>query len=275
MTITGSDWQKITLGTLIPTLDPDDEDSAAFRLVREVDRIKGQIDDGMDTMESIVSQVSTTINKSKELADEIAILQNEIENLVGNAVNTGVYAHTLGLNAIFSATQPEQIVTEIRRTLNDTSDPNRPQFRGDTALVGGLILLISVPNVQDMLAAIQRLSVVFPIFNGVVEAFTAEGEAIADVFTEDFLNPIGLELGQLGNDFRTLEDQTLATAQPFVDLFTQASNDVGEFNGFDTTAFQKWFALRVSDLIPALNPEHEGSPAKALIDARVLRATEL
>lgn len=266
MTITGSVWQKITLGSLIPALDPDDEDSAANRIVREIDRIESQISSSMVTMENTIGQVSTTLNSAKELADEISILQNEIDNLVGNAVNTGVYAHTLGLNPIFSATQPAQLVTEIRRTLNDTNDPNRPQFRGDTALVGGMLLLISAPNAQEMLAAVQRLSVVFPIFNGVVEALATEGEVIVDVFTEDFLNPVTTELGQLGTDFANLQTKDLASIDPFVDLFDQAVNDVPEFEGFDTTAFQKWFALRISDLIPALNPAQEGSPAKALVD---------
>lgn len=266
MTITGSVWQKITLGTLIPALDPDDENSAANRIVREVNRIEDQISSSMVTMENTIGQVSTTLNRAKELADEIAILQNEIDDLVGNAVNTGVYAHTLGLNPIFSATQPLQLVTEIRRTLNDTSDPNRPQFRGDTALVGGMLLLISAPNAQEMVAAIQRLSVIFPIFNGVVEALAIEGEVIADVFAEDFLNPVTNELSQLGTDFANLKAKDLGSVEPFVDLFDQAVNDVPEFEGFDTTAYKKWFALRISDLIPALNPAQEGSPAKALVD---------
>lgn len=270
MVVTGSSWQSTTLGQLIPTLDPDREGSAANRLNCEVSRISGAIDQNLKKVTNLTDSVANTLQTVKELGDEIATLQNQIEDLITNAINTGVFMHTLGLDPIFSLRTPEEISIEVIETFNDIGDPNRPVFKGDgLAVIGGVIMLISAPNAKEMLAAVERLGAVFPVFRSVVESLTGEVEETADIFTNDFLDPVTVEIGNLTDTFSTLGDVDLVSTQPFdglVDQFVSNAEDV-EFNGFDTALFNKWFALRLADLVPALDPRLEDSPAKAIVDA--------
>jgi uncharacterized protein YoxC len=269
MTVTGANWQSITLGKLIPALDPNQPGSAANRLNCEIDKISSSITQNLNKVTNLTDAVANTLNTVGQLGDQIAELQNQIEDLIGNAVNTGVFMHTLGLNPIFSATSPSAIAGEIARTFADTTDKNRPVFKGEgLAVVGGVMILISAPNVKEMVAAVQRLATIFPVFKGAVETIVKQGKKTADVFNSSFLIPIESSLTGLDTTFSNLQNVDLVSAKPFsglVDQFVTNAKDV-KFDGFETRLFNKWFALRLSDLIPALDPTKEG-PAKAIVDA--------
>lgn len=290
MTVTGSSWQSLTLGQLIPTLDPDREGSAANRMNCEISRISGEIDANLQKVTNLTSSVSNTLNTVKELGDSIANLQNDIEDLITNALNTGVFMHTLGLNPIFSLRSSQEIFNEVLETFTPQTtrlagpdgefgteddivtdiDPNRPVFKGDgLAVVGGILLLISAPNIQEMLAAVERLGAVFPVFRSALESIAGETEEAADIFDENFIDPIVNEQNDLNKTFANLQATDLTSTQPFVDLvdqFVDNANDV-EFNGYDTSLYDKWFALRLTDLVPALDPTIDNSPAKLIVDA--------
>lgn len=270
MTVTGSSWQTVTLGQLIPTLDPDREGSAANRINCEIGRISEAIDSNLAKVTNLTSAVSNTLNTVKELGDSIAQLQNDIEDLITNALNTGIFMHTLGLNPIFSLRSPQEIFDEVLRTFQVTDDPNKPVFKGDgLAVVGGVIILVSAPNAQEMLAAVERLGAVFPVFRSALESIGGEAAEVADIFDENFIDPIVNEQNDLNKTFQNLQATDLVSAAPFnslVDQFVDNANDV-EFNGFDTALFDKWFALRLTDLVPALDPTIENSPAKLIVDA--------
>lgn len=270
MVVTGSSWQSVTLGQLIPTLDPNREGSAANRINCEVERISSAIDANLKKVTNLTDAVGNTLRNVKDLGDAIAELQNQIEDLITNALNTGVFMHTLGLNPIFSLRSPNEIAQEVRDTFAVVDDPNKPVFKGNgLAVVGGIIMLISAPNAQEMLAAVERLGAVFPVFRSAIESIAGEvGEAI-DIFDENFVDPIVNEQNDLNQTFSSLQATDLVSAQPFtnlVDQFVDNANEV-EFNGFDTSLFDKWFALRLTDLIPALDPTIENSPAKLIVDA--------
>jgi methyl-accepting chemotaxis protein len=269
MVVTGASWQSITLGKLIPALDPNQPGSAASRLNCEIDKISSSIGDNLKKVTNLTDAVANTLDTVGQLGDQIGELQKQIEDLIGNAVNTGVFMHTLGLNPIFSATSPSAIAGEIARTFSDTKDPNRPVFKGEgLAIVGGVMILISAPNIKEMQAAIQRLATVFPVFKGAVESIVKAGEKTADVFNKNFMIPIDNSLSELDTTFSNLQNVDLVSAKPFsslVDQFVSNANDV-KFDGFETRLFNKWFALRLCDLIPALDPTKEG-PAKAILDA--------
>ena len=288
MTVTGSSWQSVTLGQLIPTLDPDREGSAAQRLTCEISRIGDAIDANLKKVTNLTSSIGDTLDTVGELGDAIAELQNQIEDLVTNALNTGVFMHTLGLNPIFSLRSPQEIFDEVLQTfipetirlagpdgqfgteddiVTDT-DPNRPVFKGDgLAVVGGVLILVSAPNVQEMLASVERLGAIFPVFRSAIESIGDEALETADIFDDEFLTPATQSIDQLTSTFSSLEQTDLLSAQPFDDLIKDfTNNDATSFDGFDTALFDKWFALRLTDLIPALDPTKDG-PAKAILDA--------
>ena len=270
MSVTGANWQSITLGKLIPALDPNQAGSAANRLNCEIDKIAGKIDDNLKKVTNLTDAVAGTLDTVGRLGGEIGILQTQIEDLITNAINTGVFMHTLGLNPIFSLSSPGAITSEIARTFSDTSDPNMPVFKGKgLAVVGGVLMLVSAPNVKEMVAAIGNLAVIFPVFKASVESIKKEVEETANIFKSDFMDPINESLAGLDTTFSNLESVDLVSAQPFtglVDQFVSNANDV-TFDGFETRAFNKWFALRLSDLMPALDPGVLGSPAEAIVNA--------
>jgi len=270
MTVTGANWQSLTLGKLMPDLDPDKEGSAASRLNTVVSDISKEVDKNLKKVTNLTGAVSDTLNTVGKLGDEIGILQSQIEDLITNALNTGVFMHTLGLNPIFSATSPGSIVSEIARTFADTSDPNRPVFKGEgLAVVGGVLMLISAPNVKEMIVAVQNLAVVFPVFASAVESLVKEVETTANIFDKNFMDPISSSLSGLDSSFSNLQNVDLVSTKPFSDLFSQFSSNANDvkFDGFNTRLFNKWFALRLTDLVPALDPRIAGSPAKAIVDA--------
>jgi hypothetical protein len=288
MVVTGSSWQSVTLGQLIPTLDPDREGSAAQRLTCEIGRIGDAIDTNLKKVTNLTSSIGDTLNTVGELGDAIVVLQNQIEDLITNALNTGVFMHTLGLNPIFSLRSPQEIFDEVLRTftpetirlagpdgqfgteddiVTDT-DPNRPIFKGDgLSVIGGVLILISAPNIQEMLASIERLGTIFPVFRSAIESIGDEALETADIFDDEFLTPATQSIDQLTSVFSSLEQTNLLSTQPFDNLISDfTDNDAVSFDGFDTALFDKWFALRLTDLIPALDPTKDG-PAKAIIDA--------
>ena len=270
MSVTGANWQSITLGKLIPALDPNQPGSAANRLNCEIDKIAGKIDDNLKKVTNLTDAVAGTLDTVGRLGDEIGILQTQIEDLITNAINTGVFMHTLGLNPIFSLSSPGAITSEIARTFSDTSDPNMPVFKGKgLAVVGGVLMLVSAPNVKEMVVAVQNLAVIFPVFKASVESIKKEAEKTADIFKSDFMKPINESLADLDVTFSGLEGVDLVSAKPFaglVDQFVSNANAV-KFDGFETRAFNKWFALRLSDLMPALDPSVLGSPAEVIVNA--------
>jgi len=274
MAVTGGKWQKLTLGKLIPNLDPDKEGSAAHRINCEIGKITAEIDNNLNKVTNVIDSVSNTLKTVGDLGDQLAELQNQIEDLITNTMNTGVFMHTIGLNPIFSLTSPGAIAQAIAQHWADTDDPSRPVFKGDNlASIGGILVLVSAPSVPEMKAAIERLGTIFPVFKVAIEGIVDDAGDVADVFTDDFLDPITTEFGALENTWDALKQTNLSLKQPFTDLYDQAAYDmsVSDFEGWDSgeafVGLSKWYALRLSDLIPALDVDVENSPAKLIVDA--------
>jgi uncharacterized protein YoxC len=270
MTVSGARWQKLTLGKLIPALDPDDPSSLASKIVKETDRISGQITTNVSKVENITRSVSDTLKTVSALGNQIAELQKSIDELIGNAVNTGVYMHLLGLNPIFSDTQPLDVINELRSVFfQELDDNNRPQFRGSTAFVGGVLLIITAPNINEMIASVQRLAIVFPAFKNAIGTITTEATEVKDLVINPF-NDLKTDISQLASKF-TEFNRFAVTGKAFTDLFGQATDPFALTTNPEgtasTPAYDRWFALRVSDLIPDLNPNLPGSAASIVVGA--------
>lgn len=267
MVVTGSEWTPLTLGKLIPALDPDDPSSAASQLVSQVNSLSDDITNGLGRVQNITNSVSRGLSAVSELSEQIKGIQGEIDNLIGNASNTGVYAHLLGLNPVFSATQPNDIINELRSIFFvEVNDINRPVFKGTTGAVGGVLIIFTAPNVEQMITTVRRLGFIFSIFRAAAEQF---GEVLEAFESDEFPNPFD----QFINDLSDLNEDVLGlqgfsiTPAPFERLFDDAS-DVGGLDPKtpDSVNYDTWFALRVTDLVPQLDPLREGSAAKAIVD---------
>jgi methyl-accepting chemotaxis protein len=264
MVVTGSSWQKLTLGSLIPALDPDKEGSVASKVIKETERLSSQVKDSLGKVENLTRSVSSTLKTVGDLGKQIDQLQKEIENLIGNAVNTGVFMHVLGLNPIFSDTQPTDVTNELRSIFFvETDDPNRPVFKGDTASVGGILLIITAPNVNEMIDAVKRLAIIFPVFERALNTLSQQIVKTGDLIVSPFAK-LKADIDKFQADFDKF-DQFGISAKPFTDLFDRVK-DPGALVT-DPNNFDRWFALRVSDLIPALNPNIPGSPASIVVAA--------
>jgi CII-binding regulator of phage lambda lysogenization HflD len=264
MTVTGSNWQALTLGKLVPALDPDDPKSAANKLKGRVEQLTNNVVGGAVKVENVMKNVASTLNTIGELGKEIQLLQNEIDNLIGNAINTGIYAHLLGCNPIASAQQPLDIVNELRDIYNDKTDPNRPQFRGTTATIGSLLLIITAPNPAALIAQLKMMMIVFPMFKSVVATFEQELSTSVDIFDAEIGNKIKDEVDFATGEWGKLTEWGIST-QPFEDLFDgfsvapPSSDDWEKSLEYDIKS--RWMALRLSQMIPALNPSIVNSPA--------------
>jgi len=264
MTITGANWQKLTLGSLIPALDPEKEGSAASKVIKETERLSGQVKESLGKVENLTRTVSATLKTIGDVGDQINLLQKEIENLIGNAVNTGVFMHVLGLNPVFSDTQPTDVINELRDIFFvETDDPNRPVFKGDTASVGGVLLIITAPNVEEMINTVKRLAVIFPVFQQAVNTLIQEGIEVGDLIVNPF-QQLKTDIDKFKEDFAKF-DQFGISGKPFIDLFDRVANPADLVTNPDN--YDRWFALRVSDMIPALNPNIPGSPASIVVAA--------
>lgn len=265
MVVTGDKWVELSLGKLIPALDPDDPASAASRLVSKINDLSNQVKDGVGKVESIVDKVAQTIGTVNQLNTEIKSLQNEIDNLIGNASNTGIYAHALGINPVFSVTQPTEIVNELRRYyFVDTADLNRPVFEGTTAFVGGMLLLFLAPNPEAVIKMIKRLGVVFSIFEAAAETLSSPDEN-----QPDFIGTITNPFGQFSDDindcvnFAKQREQYSLVKLPDDKVFDRTIYKQDP----DETNYNTWFALRLGELIPQLDPLRAGSAAATIMDA--------
>jgi len=246
-------------------LDPDDPSSAANRLVGKISDLSGQVKEGFGKVEAIVDKVGQMIGTVNELNNQIKGIQNEIDNLIGNASNTGVYAHLLGVNPVFSVTQPTEIINELRRYyFVDTEDLNRPVFQGVTGYVGGILMIALAPNPEAVVQMIKRLGVVFSLFNAVAETLTAPDESQPD-FIGTITDPFGQFADNIGDivGFTKQRQQYEIVKKPDADVFGRTIYDqapTGE-------NYNTWFALRLAELIPQLDPLRAGSAAATIMDA--------
>lgn len=252
--ITGSVWKSLKLSQLIPDLDPEKAGSLASLLQQRLEELDLVINEGNDRVSNLLNRVSALFGEVQQIGTEIRNLQDAIDELIGNAAQTGVYVRFVGVCPTLGIRNNNQFATEVVKAFNDTSDPNRPKFIGETAVLGGFALLVGAADPRGLKDELQGLASVFPELK---DAFVEAGKEAKD-FTQNLSTEVKDLFSDLANDAKDLQNFRIPTPS-LKDLF---GSTVQTNTGRDK--FCRWFALRVTDLIPALDPFITDTPANLL-----------
>lgn len=162
--------------------------------------------------------------------------------------------------ALLEAQQNERLAQTTRQQLElleSQVDPCIPDFKGDTAVIGGLVGLIGAPN---PLVLWEKLKVLAEIIPGIAEVITDAGDkfvGIGDATLEFIDNFSGENLSSLADQFNNFRDELNELGQsPIVSL-----EDIPQGNGCDN-----WLCGRLKDLLPFLDPDRPGSVMDLALD---------
>lgn len=236
MSVTGSNWKA---SKLIDAIDGLDEGA----IEDTTNGLQEQIDAGQQRIDELSAQLQTIIDGANEVAGTLNDVQTRLNELIGAATQTGAYVHFIGLDG--RVNNNTEFVTQVETALFDTSDPNRPNFEGTSGSVAGLILLVGAPNPVALRTELYRLGGVIP------ELGLAVGRTVADTVTGAI--EIGGDLVDLArstyDSAKSLTQFELPAARDVADIFgRQVSNNTGR------NARNRWYALRLSDLMPLFDP---------------------
>lgn len=237
MSVTGSNWVAKKLTDAINGLDDES-------IANTTSELQNQVDQGQQRIDQLTQQLQALTDGINQVSTTLGNVQTKLTQLVGNALQTGAYVHLLGLDGRIN--NNNEFLTQVERALFDTSDPNRPDFVGTTASVGGLVLLVGAPSPIQLRTELFRLGSVFPelrkavgaVVEPTVEAITGTANDVIDTFRN------------ADDVARSLTKFQLPSPRDVIDIF---GREVFPNEGRD--ARNRWFTLRLSDLMPMFNPD--------------------
>lgn len=158
------------------------------------------------------------------------------------------------------AKQNEELAQRLRQELEQkqqTIDPCIPDFKGDTAYVGGLVGLIGAPNPLVLWDKLKAFAEVVPLLKDFINDGADKFVGIVDA-TADFIDTFsGENLQNLADEFSN---------------FREELNEIGKssFLNFEDIvsgdSCNEWFCGRLKDLMPFLDPDRPGSPMNLALD---------
>lgn len=254
MAITGTEWQSLTLGQLVPQLDPTIEGSFANQMQDSIANAQKVVNDSAKKVRDIVDQVNVTLDSVAQLNTDVGNLQKDIEDLISNARNTGIHLRLLGLNSRINSVRVLQ--EAVQAAFFEEEDSNRPDFIGDTSVVGGIVFVVGAANPLELQDELFRLGTIFPIIRDVVgPRLTIPGAELVDVTVEEKEAGLLKQKTQgLQQELVTLADFSLGDPPKKEDLFDVEA----ESPSFTETLEQatedlkagKWIAAGLADIIP-------------------------
>ena len=324
MAVTGDTWLSLSLGQLVPEIDPNNPGSAASLIRDKVNEVEGQLQNTLSSVNGVIAAGSDILAQVGVVASAIQGIQGGINELAQNAGNTGIYFRLIGVcpdfpnsvlrgsqafanevdrvlsedngtnqksqlkSEIYAATQnitklkaelaspkggrtQEQITEEIQAEesfiqdanaqiieIDATKDPCVPEFVGDTAVMGGILIVAGAP---DPFALWEKLKVFANIFPAIKDAIGSGKEQFNNItdefakFKELFSKDKVDQLRGKFDDFKKMMDAL--GEDPFFN-----KKKLIQSNGCD-----KWICSRLKDLMPFLDPNLAGSPLNVALDA--------
>lgn len=246
-------WSSITLGDLMPQTWVDNTQNTITNFKKIVDQKQRQVSALVDDTLNVINQID---GLSRNLKD----LQKDTTDFLSNFFDTGAHYRIIGFDAEIS--NNGELNRELRRVLDPVifgpsgtnSDPNFPNFVGDTARVGGFCLLFGAPSLEKIAEKFRQLGKYFP---GIGEGYLGGKEAFIESLkkTKDKLK----YTQQLKLNWKNQFDEFKKNNENLLNL-KELSADVETITDTD-----RWHGLSLAQLIPALDPFQEGSPANTAL----------
>jgi len=242
-------WTSINLGKLMPKGITEVNAANLAKYNAQIDTKQRQVDKLVDDTQNLLGQANV-------LTRDLKSLQKNVKDLLQNAFNTGAHYRIIGFDSAIS--NNGEAAREIRRVLSSqifgptgvgvSPDPNFPYFVGETARLGGFVMLWGAPSFNKIIEQFKKLGGYFPgIGDGILGAPTAflkEAVKIPDFFKG--LDPRAAALTKEWEKWKKSTDPKLFDLGAFGELVPDTDH---------------WHSLSVSKLIPALDPLKAGSPA--------------
>ncbi len=264
MAITGSTWQGLTLGDLVPQLDPAKPDSLASRMQTGVDEAQRVVEDNTTLLNGVLVEVGATLDIVDQLNTDIGNLQKDIEDLISNARETGVFMRILGTDSRINSLD-DLALAIFAAFFEETDDPDRPVFVGDTSLVGGFVTVMGAANPLALQDELFRVGTIFPVIRDIVgprlEILGAETVDITQQTIEAGLQKA--KTVSLGQELVELIDFSLDDVPPQDELFPGNVTQVPESS--DLLNADGWMAENLTRLIPQLDSAIPGTMASFVV----------
>lgn len=248
-------WDSLTLASLMPAPWVANARNTISSLNQQIDIKQRQVND-------LVKDTLNVIDNIDRLSNDLKKLEKDITDYLSNFFNAGAHYRILGFDAEISSNG--ELNRELERVLNPAifgpsgtnPDPNFPNFTGDTARLGGFLLLFAAPSKDKILEQFKNFG---KYFTGLGEGFLGGKEAFLKSVkkTKDQFK----DIPQLKLNWKKQFDDFKENNKKLVDL-KQRQDDYVPITDTD-----KWHGLNLAQLIPALDPLKIGSPANLAMDA--------
>lgn len=170
------DWFCARLKDLLPMFDPNIAGSPL--------NLATELTGGLtDSVAGALNKVGALQGTASSLMTGIADLQSDLDNFkssvfdfAANLAATGVYLHPIGRDA--TVHNNNEFIAAVQSAMGDTNDPSRPNFRGGTAVMAGLMLVIGAPNPAGLKTQFEAIGAAINGVGGKIETVTV---AAADV----------------------------------------------------------------------------------------------
>lgn len=280
MAVTGDTWQSLSLAQMFPELDPNNPGSMASTIRDKVNESEKELQDTINALNNTLSKAAALFNQALALNAAVATAQQDFEDLIHNAANTGLYARVLGMcppggdtaNPFASSypgamiTGPAQFELQITAAMNayqqtvpaadpvkrkkggrDQKDPCAPKFVGDTAYVSGILIVVGAPNPKDLWEKIKLLAKIFSVFG-------QWGEDAVENTVADF-----------GSDLEGFQEFWDFAKKQAAGMKLEGGPTLENIKKKNKHSCDTWYCATLKDLIPALDPDQEGSIANTAL----------
>lgn len=161
---------------------------------------------------------------------------------------------------IARAKQQEQLAQRLKQEFEqkqETIDPCIPDFKGDTAYVGGMVGLIGAPNPLVLWDKLKAFAEVVPLLKDFIDDGADRFLGIVDSAAEFIETFSGENLSNLADEFNNFREELDELGKSsFLNFEDIVSGD----------SCNEWFCGRLKDLMPFLDPDRPGSPMNLALD---------
>jgi len=276
MAVTGDVWKSLTLAQMFPELDPNNPGSMASTIRDKINESEKELQDTISALNNTLSKAAALFNQANALNSAVTAAQKDFEDLIHNAANTGLYARVLGLcpaggktanpfsksfpgamitspaqfqseiakaMAAYQKTVPSKDPVKRKKGIKDKADLCAPEFVGDTAYIGGILIVVGAPNPKDLWEKIKLLGKIFSVFSQ---------------WGED---AYGNTKGDFGSDLEGFKEFWQFAKDQAAGMKLKGGPTLAKIKEKNAHSCDSWYCATLKDLIPAIDPDEEGSIA--------------
>lgn len=130
MAVTGDTWLSLSLGQMVPEIDPNNPGSAASLVRDKINEVEGRFQQTVDAANDTIARAAQLLDQLRVVGATLTGVQSGLEELAQNAGNTGVYFRLIGICPDFPNSllrNNNEFAAEVSKVMNVLFDSSGKQ----------------------------------------------------------------------------------------------------------------------------------------------------